>query len=237
MENNRFSSVSPATQSGTTTYDAGLRAHMNRVYSRMTVGLMVTALVSWFVSSSPALLQLFLGGPQAYIVMFAPVAIVWFGFNPGRMKSSQLMVSFMAVSVLYGISLSTIALVFSGESIARAFFVTTAMFAGLSVFGYTTKKDLTALGTFCFMGMIGLFALSVLGLFFSYSSGMQFFLNLGVVAVFSGLTAWETQTTKQMYHVSNGEEANSRMAWSSALSLYISFVAIFINMLQLMNQR
>lgn len=237
MENNRFSSASPATQSGSATYDAGLRAHMGSVYNRMTVGVMITALVSWVVSSSPTLLALFLGGPQAYVIMFAPVALVWFGFNPMKMNSQKLMMSFVAISVLYGISLSTIALAFSGESIARAFFVTTAMFAGISIFGYTTKKDLSALGTFSFMAMIGLFFIGILGLFIGFSSQMHFFLNVGVVLGFSGITAWETQNTKQMYRASNGQEANSRLAWSAALSLYISFIAIFVNMLQLMNQR
>jgi len=218
-------------------YDAGLRAHMGSVYNRMSLGVLVTAITAWFVSSSPALLQLFLGGPQAYIIMFAPIAVIWFGFNPRTMDSGKLRMAFLAIAVLYGISFSTIALAFSGESIARAFFVTVAMFAGLSIFGYTTKKDLTMLGTFSVMAMIGLFLISIIGLFVGFSSQMHFFINLGVVLAFSGITAWETQSTKEMYSASNGAEGNSRLAWSSALSLYISFVAIFINMLQLMNQR
>lgn len=217
--------------------DAGLKAHMNNVYSRMTLGLLVTAAVAWIVSSSPALLAFFLGGPQAYIVMFAPVAVVWFGFNPARMSSQKLLVSFMAISVLYGISFSVIALAFSGESIARAFFITAGMFGGLSIFGYTTKKDLTALGTFCAMAVIGLLLVSIVGLFVGYSSQMQMFISIGAILIFSGITAFETQNTKEMYSANNSGEANSRLAWSSALSLYISFIAIFIHVLQLMQNR
>ena len=217
--------------------DAGLREHMGSVYNRMTLGLVVTAVTAWFVAGSPALLSLFLGGPQAYVVMFAPLAIVWFGFNPMKMNSSQLKVAFLAISALYGISFSTIALAFSGESIARAFFITAGMFAGLSIFGYTTKKDLTALGTFAVMAVLGILLISIVGLFVGFSSQMQMFISGGAILAFSGITAWETQRTKEMYHVSHGKEGNSRLAWSSALSLYISFVAIFIHMLQFMQQR
>ncbi len=217
--------------------DADLRNHMGSVYNRMTLGLVVTAVTAWLVASSPALLSLFLGGPQAYLVMFAPLAIVWFGFNPVRMSSGKLMASFIAVSVLYGISFSTIALAFSGESIARAFFITGGMFAGLSIYGYTTKKDLTALGTFAVMAILGVLLISVVGLFVGFSSQVQMVISVVAILAFSGITAFETQRTKEMYNAAHGTEANSRMAWSSALNLYISFVAIFIHVLQLMNQR
>ena len=219
------------------TRDEALRAHMGRVYNRMTMGVMITAVVAWLVSNSETLLSLFLGGPQAYVVMFAPVVLVWFGFKPQTMSSDKLKLSFIGISVLYGISLSTIALAFTGEAIASAFFISTAMFAGLSIFGYTTKKDLSALGTFCMMGMIGLFCISILALFIGFSSQMHFLLNLGMVGVFAGITAWETQHTKEAFSRHYSDEANSRLAWSAALGLYISFIAIFINMLQIMNQR
>ncbi len=217
--------------------DAGLQSHMNSVYSRMTIGLIITAITAWLVASSPALLALFLGGPQAYIIMFAPLAVVWFGFNPAKMNSSKLMIAFTAISVLYGISFSTIALAFSGESIARAFFITGGMFAGLSIFGYTTKKDLTALGTFAVMAILGVLLISIVGLFVGFSSQVQMLISVVAILAFSGITAFETQRTKESYNVAHGKEGNSRLAWSSALSLYISFVAIFIHVLQLMQQR
>lgn len=218
-------------------YDAGLRKHFNSIYNRMALGLAVTAVTAFFVAGSPYLLQMIFGTPLKFVVMFAPIAVVWFGFNPARMSSAKLQAAFLAISVLYGISFSVIFLAFSGESIARAFFVTSGMFAGISVFGYVTKKDLSAWGTFLVMGIMGLFLVSVLGVFFQYSSMMHTLIDLGAVALFSGLTAFETQKAKMLYSANYGTEANSRMAWSSALTLYISFIAIFIHMLQLMNQR
>lgn len=228
-------------QSRELTYDAGLRAHMQNVYNRMTLGVLVTALISWVVSSSPALLQFFMGGPQAYIVMFAPLAILFFGFRPDRMSSSQLRLGFYGIAVLYGISLSVISIVFAGETIARAFFMAVGLFAGLSIYGYTTKKNLDGVGAFAFMGVWGVFLLSigtmVAGMFGVQTSGMQLLISaLGLVA-FSGVTLWQTQATKEMYHHAAGDEANSRMAWAAALNLYISFIAMFQYILQLLSAR
>ncbi len=232
MQTDRYST----TQSNTE-IDVGLRTHMQSVYNRMTIGVLVTAITAWIVSSSPDLMMLFLGGPQKYVVLFAPLAIIWFGFNPATMSSGKLKMAFVGVSVLYGISFSTIAFAFAGADIARAFFITSAMFAGLSIYGYTTKKDLTALGSFCIMALIGLIVVSVIGMFVGFSSGVETMISVGIVLVMAGLTAWETQNTKRMYHPSNGSEINSRMAWSAALSLYISFVIMFTHILNLMQQR
>lgn len=233
MQTNRFSNA----QTSGAEIDAGLRTHMQSVYNRMTVGVLVTAITAWIVSSSPDLMMMLLGGPQKYIVLFGPLAIIWFGFNPATMSSSKLKMAFMGVSVLYGISFSTIAFAFAGADIARAFFITSGMFAGLSIYGYTTKKDLTALGSFCIMALIGLIVVSVIGMFIGFSSGVETMLSVGIVLVISGLTAWETQNTKRMYNPTNGEEINSRMAWAAALSLYINFVIMFTHILQLMSNR
>lgn len=230
MQTDRFSTA----QDRTKVYDAGLRSHMINVYNRMTAGILITAIVAWIVSNSPMLLQMFLGGPQKYIVMFAPLAIVWFGFKPASMSSQKLKMVFIGLSVVYGISLSSLAIAFAGAEIARAFFITSAMFASLSIFGYTTKKDLSAIGQFCMMAVIGLVITSVVGIFVEFSSMMHLGLSVATVLIFAGITAWETQRTKQMYRVGNGAEVNSRLAWSAALSLYISFIAIFVNMLSLM---
>lgn len=232
MNNSRYSLA----QSRERSIDEGLKSHMQRVYNRMTMGVLVTALTSWVVSSSPALLKLFLGGPQAYIIMFAPLAVLWFGFRPERMSSKTLMLSFIGLCVLYGISFSVIFIAFAGETIARAFFVATAMFAGLSIFGYTTKKDLTALGTFAIMGIWGILIASILNIFFASPMMQNMIAGIGIIA-FSGVTAWQTQATRQMYSASHGDEMNSRMAWSAALNLYISFIALFQYILHFMNQR
>lgn len=236
-----FGSQQPSLARGQTAVDAGLKAHMQSVYNRMTVGVFITAITAWFVSSSPTLLTLFMGGPQAYVIMLAPLAIIWFGFRPERMTPKQLMFAFGALAVVYGISFSVIFKVFTGASIAQAFFMATALFAGLSVFGYVTKKNLDALGTFAVMGVMGVFILSigtmVAGMFGVETGMMQNIIaGLGLLA-FSGVTAWQTQSTKEMYHPSHGDDANSRMAWSAALTLYISFIAIFQYILQFVGNR
>jgi len=233
MQTDRYSGAS----SRETVYDAGLRNHMLSVYNRMTVGILITAIIAWVVSSSPALMAMLLGGPQAYIVMFAPLAIVWFGFNPASMSSDKLKIAFIGVSVLYGISFSVIALAYAGADIARAFFITSAMFASLSIFGYTTKTDLAPMRKFLFMSVIGLVIVSVTGIFVEYSSTMQLGISAFSVLIFAGITAWETQNTKRMYNPAHGDEINSRMAWSAALSLYISFVVMFTHILHLMSNR
>jgi FtsH-binding integral membrane protein len=231
----------PQTGARGVTYDAGLRAHMQRVYGRMTAGVLVTALTAWIVSSSPMLLQLFLGGPQMYLVMFAPLAVLWFGFRPERMASRQLSLAFFAIAALYGISFSVIAVVFTGESIARAFFVATAMFAGLSAVGYTTRKNLDGLGTFAIMGVMGVFFASIgtmiAGAFGVETTMMQNIIAAVGIIAFAGLTAWQTQNTKEMFNASYGDEMNSRMAWAATLNLYISFIAMFQYLMHFMGQQ
>lgn len=217
--------------------DVGLRNHMISVYNRMTAGILITALTAWVVGSSPVLMELFLGGPQKYLVMFAPLAIVWFGFNPASMSSNALRMAFVGVSVMYGISFSTLAYAFAGADIARAFFITSAMFAALSIYGYTTKTDLQPMAKFLFMAVIGLVIAGVAGIFVEYSSTVQIGISVLSVLVFAGVTAWETQNTKRMYSASYGDEINSRLAWSGALSLYISFVVMFSHILNLMQER
>ena len=231
----------PSVTRNATTFDAGLKAHMQSVYNRMTAGVFITALTSFLVSNSPALMKLFMGGPQAYLFMLAPLAILWFGFRPERMTPNQLMVSFGLLSVVYGISFSTIFIVYTSTSIAQAFFMATALFAGLSVFGYVTKKNLDGLGTFAVMGVWGILILSlgtmVAGMFGVNVTMMTTVISgLGLLA-FSGITAWQTQTTKEMYHASYGADANSRMAWSAALNLYVSFIAIFQYILHFVGNR
>ena len=141
--------------------DAGLRRHMQNVYNRMVGGVLLTAITAWLVSSSQTLMTLFLGGPQAYVIMLAPLAVVWFGFRPDRMTSKQLMLAFGGLCVLYGISFATIFVAYTGESIARAFFMAAALYAGLSVFGYVSKKNLDGIGTFAVMGVWAVLILAI----------------------------------------------------------------------------
>ncbi len=234
------------TQTHTVGFDAGLRTHMQRIYNRMTMGVLITALVSYVVAATPALFTLFFGqgGPTllGWAAMLAPLAVVWFGFNPVRMSANAMRGSFILLSVLYGISFATIFVAFTGESIARTFFIATAMFAGISIFSYSTKKDLTALGTFAMMGIWGVFIATIIAMvmpmlgFEPPTMMSNIIAGVGILA-FSGLTAWQTQQMKEMYSPQADGEMMSRMSWMAALNLYISFVAIFQYLLQFLGQR
>lgn len=208
------------------TYDAGLRAHMTRIYNRMSLGVFLTGIVAYFVASSGFANVLYSNPMIAIILAFSPLAVVWFGFRPDRMQASTLRLSFFAISALYGLSFSAIFLVYAGTDIARAFFLAAGAFAGLSLFGYTTKKNLTAMGSFLVMGMFGLIILSVINMFVGSSLMQNVVAGAGII-IFGGLTAWETQRMKEMYQPGQGEELNSRMGWAAALNLYISFIAMF----------
>lgn len=221
--------------------DAGLRKHMNSIYAKMSLGVLLTAIVALVVGTSPFLLNLFLGGPQRYIVMFAPLAIIWFGFRPEKMQASTLQLAFFGVAAVYGISFAAIAAVATADptfavSVAKAFFVATGMFAGLSIIGYTTKKDLSGMRTFLSMGIIGLVVLSVINIFTQSTMMANLIAGAGIL-LFSGLTVWQTQDMKRMYSPNTPAEYAQRMAWAAALNLYISFIAMFQYILHFMNQR
>ena len=216
--------------------DLGLRAHMQRIYNRMTLGVLITAVVSFYVGHNEELLRLIFGTPLKWVVVFAPLAIVFFGFNPARMSANALRLSFIALSVLYGLSFGSIFAVFTGESIAKTFFVATSMFAGLSIVGYTTKKNLDGMGNFLVMGMWGLLVLSLINMFLG-NSGLGNVISIVGIVVFAGMTAWDTQRMKEMYNPRDNEEMASRMSWVSALSLYIDFIALFQYLLRFMGNR
>lgn len=233
MQPDRFGSPAvPRSQS----IDAGLRDHLNSIYGRMAMGVLVTGLVAFGLSQSPSLLQLIFGTPLKWVVIFAPLALVWFGFNPERMSSSALRLSFLGLSVLYGLSFATIFAIFSTESIAKAFFVSAGAFAGLSLFGYSTRRSLDGLGSFAIMGVIGALILGVINIFVQSSMLMNIVSIVSLIA-FAGMTAWQTQQMKEMYHPGHGAEANSRMGWMAALNLYISFIAMFQTILSFMGNR
>ncbi len=214
--------------------DAGLRAFMIGVYNKMSLGVFVTGLVA-FAAANFGLAPILFGNPIIAIALaLAPMGIVWFGFNPATMAASRLRNTFYVLAVLYGLSFSAIFLVFTGTDIARAFFITAAAFAGLSLYGYTTKKDLSGMGTFLVMGMIGAIVLSLVNLFVQSTMLMNVISGVSLL-VFAGMTAFQTQMMKEMYNPSYGDEANARLGWSAALNLYISFIAMFQSILNLMN--
>lgn len=220
--------------------DVGLRSYMLRVYNYMVLGLALTGAIAFFISTSPSALGLFFG-PQgltglgwiAMLSPLAPVLIFMFGFQ--RMSPGMAHAMYWAYAALNGIGFSIIFLAFTGADIARAFFITAGMFAGMSLIGYTTKRDLTNLGSFLMMGVIGLIIASVVNIFLA-SSGLMFLISVASVLIFAGLTAYDTQKIKEMYYqVGNDGAAASKMAIFGSLMLYIDFIVMFRNILFLMS--
>jgi uncharacterized protein len=218
-------------------YDAGLRAHMLRVYNYMCGGLALTGIIAYIVGNSPDLLYAVHGTPLKWVVMLAPFGFMMFaGFKLNTMASGTLQALFWAFSAVMGLSLSYIFAVYTGGSIARVFFITSGMFAGTSLWGYTTKRDLTGMGNFLFMGLIGILIASVVNIFLG-SSGLQFAISVIGVLVFTGLTAYDTQRIKETYDEAHGHESNTKLAVWGAWGLYMNFINMFLMLLQLFGER
>ncbi len=238
-----------AGRAGATEIDQGLRSYMLGVYNYMTLGLGVTGLVAYgakmlttttTVAGKMALTplgQTLYQSPVKWLVMLAPLAFVFiFSFNIHRMSAAAARNMFIAFAAVMGLSLSTLLLVFTGESVARAFFITAATFGGLSLYGYTTRRDLSAFGSFLVMGVIGLIIASLVNMFVQ-SSLMQFGLSILSVLIFAGLTAWDTQSIKEMYYASDDYETATKKSVNGALMLYLDFVNIFQSILSLTGSR
>ena len=228
--------------------DAGLRAYMLRVYNYMLVGLGLTGLVAWLTVNTP-LSQVFYNQVTTpngialqpnilgWIAMFAPLAMVFFlSFRIMKMSFAAAQTTFWAYAALMGISLSTILLIYTDTSIALTFFVTAGMFGGMSLWGYTTKRDLTGFGSFLFMGLIGLILASVAGMFF-HSTQLQFVISVLGVFIFTGLTAYDSQSIKNMYYVGDDGEMVGKKAIMGALRLYLDFINLFLFLLRFMGNR
>ncbi len=224
--------------------DAGLRSYMLRIYGYMTAGLGITGVVAMAVSTlavSDGQLTSFgmalYTPPLAWIVMFAPLGVVLLmSFRIDRMQASTAQTLFWVLAACYGVSLSSIFLVYTGESIVRVFFIAASMFLALSVWGYTTKRSLSGLGSFLFMGMIGIFIAMLVNLFLA-SSQLQFVISVLGVLIFAGLTAYDTQKLKEMYVAGLGGELVVKQAVMGALRLYLDFLMIFVFLLQLLGNR
>jgi uncharacterized protein len=221
---------------GSTAVDAGLRAHMLKVYNYMASGVLLTGIVALLFAQSGMALQV-LSTPLKWVLMFAPLGFVMvmsFGFN--RLSQTALQGLFWAFAFVMGLSMASIFLVFTQTSIATTFFVTAASFAGLSLWGYTTKKDLTGWGSFLIMGVIGLFLASVVNIFLG-SGTLQLVVSFLGVLIFAGLTAYDTQRIKSEYLVMRGHESLGKLAIMSALNLYLDFVNMFQFLLSFLGNR
>ena len=226
--------------------DEGLRAHMNKVYGTMSVGTLLTFLVAWAVGTSPALLGIFRDpvtlSPNilGWIVMFAPLIMVFaFGAAINRLSAAGAQTFFYAFSAVMGLSMAWIFVAFTGYSIAQVFLVTSIAFAGLSLSGYTTKKDISGWGSFLIMGVIGLVVASIINIFLG-SPMIMFAVSVLGVLIFAGLTAYDTQRLKSEY-VAHAQHADrewlGKSAIMGALSLYLNFINMFMMLLQLFGNR
>lgn len=247
---NRYAAAGTATRTSTAVLDEGLRAYMLRVYNYMAGGVALTGLVAYLVANQAfvtnpagrrtltAFGQLIYQSPLKWVIMLAPLAFVFFlSFRVYKMSVAAAQLSFWLFAAAMGLSLSAIFLVFTGQSIYRVFFITAAAFAGLSLFGYTTKKDLSGWGSFLIMGVIGIIIAALVNIFLQ-SSALQFAISVIGVLVFAGLTAYDTQQIKDGYYEIAGDAtAMAKGAIMGALNLYLDFINMFTSMLNLFGSR
>ncbi|EBU8131936.1 BAX inhibitor (BI)-1/YccA family protein [Salmonella enterica subsp. enterica serovar Virchow] len=224
--------------------DEGLRAYMLKVYNLMAIALVVTGAVAYgafnLAVQDGALTgfgQLLFTSPLRWVVMLAPLAFVFlFSFRIDRMSVSSAQMTFWAFAAVMGLSLSSIFLVFTGQSIVRTFFITAASFGALSLYGYTTKRDMTAMGSFLVMGVFGLILAMLVNLFLQ-SSALQFAISVIGVLIFAGLTAYDTQKIKESYYEAMDVAVAGRAAIMGALTLYLDFINLFSFLLNFLGDR
>lgn len=234
------------TLDGRTAVDAGLRSYMLSVYNYMASGVLLTAIVATFMAYSGAvdsLIAVRAGGRfglsgLGWIVSLAPLGLVfWLSFGINRMAASTAKAIFWAYAALVGASLSTLLLVYTGSSVAQTFFATAAGFASLSLWGYTTKRDLSGWGSFLLIGLVGLIVASIINAIW-YSGPMGLAISVIGVLIFAGLTAYDTQKIKSMYFVVGGTgEVAEKTAVMGALNLYLDFINMFLFLLRLFGDR
>jgi FtsH-binding integral membrane protein len=219
-------------------YDEGLRSYMSRVYNYMALGVALTGVVSYFAAQSEALMTLIFTTPLQWVVFLGPLGLVFFlsaRINSLSSGTAQLLFWVYAASV--GLMVSSIFLMYTGVSIARVFLITTIMFGSLSLYGYTTKKALSGMGSFLFMGLIGLIVAMVVNIFLQ-SAAMEFAISVIGVLIFAGLTAYDTQKIKETYFAVSGDgETMAKASIMGALRLYLDFLNMFLFMLRLFGGR
>jgi FtsH-binding integral membrane protein len=233
--------------------DAGLRAYMIRVYNYMAAGVALTGVVSWLtyqaaggdsiqvvghhVSGLTPFGQAIFGGPLTLILFVATLGLVFFmSFRINRLQASTALGLFMLYAGLLGVMLSSVFLTYTGTSITRVFFISAASFGALSLYGYTTQRNLSPIGSFLVMGLFGLLIAMVVQMFLQ-SAGLNFIISIAGVLIFAGLTAWDTQQIKEMYDVMDDGTVAGRKAVMGALRLYLDFINLFLMLLRLMGDR
>jgi len=249
MDFNR-QNIFQATSAKTAVWDAGLRAYMLKVYNYMATGVLLTGIISLIsfklsadISASGQIIALkpygnaIFNSGLKWVIMLAPLAVIFYmSFGINKMSTSKAQTVFWIFTILMGLSLSWVLIVFTGVSVARVFFITSATFGAMSIYGYTTKRDLTKFGSFLMMGLIGIIIASLVNIFLK-SAMMYFVISILGVLIFVGLTAYDTQKIKNMYSASDTVEISGKKAIMGALTLYLDFINLFIMLLRLFGQR
>ena len=249
MANDYNRAVRASAESAAGYYDAGLRSYMLRVYNYMIIGLGLTGVTAWIVANVAPVRALFYTVHQTaygltyglsmlgWVALIAPIGLVMLlSFRINRMSLGAAQLAFWGYASLVGISLAPILLLYTGASVAEVFFITAATFGAMSLYGYTTGRNLTGLGSFLFMGLIGIMLAMVVNIFL-HSAAMQFVISVIGVLIFTGLTAYDTQAIKETYSANSDGSLQKRAAIMGALRLYLDFINLFIMLMQLMGQR
>lgn len=231
-------------QTNSVLVDAGLRSYMQKIYNYMAGGLCLTALAAWVVANTSLLSVFFNITPEGatlsgfgWTAFLAPLIMVFaFGWVLSRGTLAQVQMLFWSYSAVMGISLTPVLLLYTGASLTRVFLISAGAFGGLSLWGYTTKRDLTGMGAFLRMGLFGLIIALIVNMFVK-SSGFDWALSVIGVVIFSGLTAYDTQTLKAMYHPADSSEISGKKAISGALQLYLDFINLFLYLLRFLGDR
>ncbi|MBS4772714.1 MAG: Bax inhibitor-1/YccA family protein [Proteobacteria bacterium] len=241
MENKTFSKSEELSN-----VDAGLRQYMIKVYNFMAAGLCLTALTAYIIANTSLLGLFFNINPAGqvtgmsgfgWLMFIAPLVMVFaFGWVVNRGTAAQVQALFWGYAAVMGASLTPIFLAYTGASVARVFLITAGMFGGMSIYGYTTKRDLSAMGSFLFMGLIGIIIATIVN-FFLKSPGLYYAISFIAILVFTGLTAFDTQRIRQIYSEYDNSEIMTKKAVAGALSLYLDFINMFIYLLQFFGDR
>jgi hypothetical protein len=239
MNTNPFSTA----QSTARQIDAGLRSHFNRVYGTMALGLLITGVMAYVTSQNAALTSILVNAQgnmlMSLLIAFSPMIIIMFAFNPMTMRklsAATLGMIFFGFSAYFGWLLSTMFLAYTATSITRVFFITAATFAAMSIWGYTTKKDLSKMGSFLMMAVIGLIIAIVVNMFLSSPMMMYVISGAGVI-IYTLMIAYDTHQIKNSYNAAYGRENNNKLAIMGALGLYINFIMLFQFLMQFLGQR
>lgn len=221
-------------------YNEGLRKYMVGVYNNMAAGLAVTGFVAYIVGTTPMLTEMLMSGIGLFVAIFSPFIVLYFMGTKMEEKSSEwLFMMFMLISATFGLSMATIFLKFTAVSITKVFFITSGMFGGTALYGYTTKRDLSGIGSFLMMGLIGLIIALVANIFIQ-STMMMFIISCIGVIVFVGFIAYDTQSIKTLYnekHSSMADDDMRKMAIMGSLNLYLDFLNLFQFLLELVGER